>query len=404
MTSEPTIEYNANGPLPLLRIIDAEGPQSQRQLAKSLGLTFAGVSFHLKKMLADGMLIESCTPPSKRGRPSIIWDIDRSHNATIGVIISPPKMELCVSDFADNAISQETHRLTKKLSAKDILATIDVFIAKAIKSTASQGIKLRQAFVGVPGHLSPETGKIIDCPNMPVLSGIDFENHIEKKFGIKTMAQAANYAIYAGEIERFEPNTVGMLITWELGIGVLFGCNEDIYNFLGQSGKKYRSLWDIGHMRAVKGGKECTCGKRGCLEAYASGWAMLEQMGNKADTLEEFISLVKSGNNQACEIFRKATKFLAKHMANIVLLMGIERIVIAGPLAEIFELTQKEFQAGLCNLLDADEAARLNPIASTDSSARAAIGASRMAKFAFLDPETLLQRRRDMAQSQKTAL
>ncbi|MDD3663542.1 MAG: ROK family protein [Candidatus Pacebacteria bacterium] len=400
MTTNQTIDYAANGPLPLLRIIDRQGPQSQRGLARKLGLTFAGVSFHLKKMHSDRMVRKFSKPATqKRGRPSITWDMDRVKNCTLGIVIAPPEMEMSMCDFADNVILQETQRLGRKTSLENIVAAMDRFIAASIEQAGKNRSKIRQVFVGVPGHLDAETGRIIDCPNLPALDGMDFEEHIQTRFGLKTMVQAANYAVYAGEIDRFGRDTVGMLITWELGLGVLFGCNEDIYNFLGQSGEKYRGLWDIGHMRIAKGGKVCKCGKRGCLEAYAGGWAMLEQTKKKLDSLDEFIALAKNGNSAVLKIFRVSAKLLGKQLAGLVELMGIEKIVIAGPLAEIFDLARDDFNAGLCNLLDANDVSALSATASTDSQVRAAIGAGRIAKFAFLYPEALLERRKNMARS-----
>jgi predicted NBD/HSP70 family sugar kinase len=41
------------------------------------------------------------------------------------------------------------------------------------------------------------------------------------------------------------------------------------------------TLPELGHIRIEKNGRPCQCGRKGCLEAYTGGWALMDMLRRK---------------------------------------------------------------------------------------------------------------------------
>ena len=116
-----------------------------------------------------------------------------------------------------------------------------------------------------------------------------------------------------------------------LGTGVGGGC------YIGGRLNRGRHFFAnaLGHIPVVPGGAPCTCGKAGCLEAYANASALMRYAAHgNFSSCEEIIAAANSGNQTA----RCAIQALAKHLAiggaSIVNLLDPELLILAGGLAQ----------------------------------------------------------------------
>ena len=91
---------------------------------------------------------------------------------------------------------------------------------------------------------------------------------------------------------------------------------------------------EIGHISVVPEGKPCKCGRRGCLEAYASGTAIAhfynELKKKKVKGAKEVGLAASSGDKVAIESYRKAAYYLGIGLANLMNVLNPEAIVIGG--------------------------------------------------------------------------
>jgi glucokinase len=122
-------------------------------------------------------------------------------------------------------------------------------------------------------------------------------------------------------------------------------------------GKLYRgamgSTGEIGHTIIVPDGELCTCGKRGCVMAYASGLALsrfacervrsghLTSLRETCGASPEYISgetiakAAKDGDRLALELIQNAARYFGISLANILEIFNPEIVVIGGGLARI---------------------------------------------------------------------
>lgn len=224
--------------------------------------------------------------------------------------------------------------------------------------------------VGVPGTINEDTGyveysnniRFEKVPFIELLSGLI---SIPVCFGNDANAAALG-EYYAG---RYNVKSF-VMITLGTGIGsgiILDGKLIKGINFAAS---------ELGHTVIKMGGEPCTCGRRGCFEAYASATALIrdtrrrmtseEYFGGKAagktvlwdlcgkdaDNIEakHVFDAVKLGDKLANELFSDYTDYLAEGIANIINILQPELVCIGGGVSKAGEMLLtpvKEKVAGL---------------------------------------------------------
>ncbi|MEN8193881.1 MAG: ROK family protein [Bacteroidota bacterium] len=124
---------------------------------------------------------------------------------------------------------------------------------------------------------------------------------------------------------------------------------------------------ELGHVNAVREGRRCGCGKKGCLETYASATGIIRTVSEMLAGYREESSLrnipfsemtaktiydaAKSGDKIAINAFKYTGKILGEALADTVAILSPEAIVIFGGLAQagdlILEPTKKHMELNL---------------------------------------------------------
>jgi glucokinase len=91
---------------------------------------------------------------------------------------------------------------------------------------------------------------------------------------------------------------------------------------------------EIGHISIVPDGRKCKCGRRGCLEAYASGTSIAhfynESKEKKVAGAKEVGVAARSGDKGAVASYRSAAYYLGIGLADLMNILNPEAIVIGG--------------------------------------------------------------------------
>lgn len=97
----------------------------------------------------------------------------------------------------------------------------------------------------------------------------------------------------------------------------------------------------LGHMTVEAGGRQCTCGHRGCLEAYASASALIASYQNKTGqeiTAKEIFDRVRSGETSAIAVFHEFLSYLGDGLVSFGNILRPEVIIIGGGVSYSAEL------------------------------------------------------------------
>lgn len=171
-----------------------------------------------------------------------------------------------------------------------------------------------------------------------------------------------------------------------LGTGVGGGCY--IGGRLNHGGHFFANA--LGHIPVVPGGLPCTCGKSGCLEAYANAAALMRYAapGHFA-SCENVIAAANAGDQSAQCAIKALAKYLAVGCASIVSVLDPEMLIVGGGLAQDNPLLIQGLTAELSKRVTVWPQRRLEVQASTLGYWAGVLGAAAVASSANCSAVTL---------------
>lgn len=373
---------------PLLRLIDARGPLSQPEATDQLQLSKGTCNLHFQRLEHEGLLRRVGRIRQGRGRPIIVWDVDRKANFHVTLVFDVPFFETSLVDMEGVVIDQRRESLDPEAGRPVLLRKIHATMKRAQRLAGERGGRIRQVVAGLPGLLDPSTGAVVRAVNFPALDGLDLQTGLPPRYGVPCYAGSLGVVFYYGETEDLPPTVTAMVIHWDLGVGVVFGRGGRLLVPHAELSPSHAEIPEVGHVRVVRNGRRCHCGRQGCLEAYTGGWALLHELRDTPiRTVDDLVQAVRTGDPTALRAARRAAHLLGKHLVWPIQLMGVQRIVGTGPLAPVFDATRDAFCRGLATLLNPAEISALSPTASPDPQTRMQHGAFLLAQRLFLYPE-----------------
>jgi glucokinase len=260
-------------------------------------------------------------------RPAIGIDLGGSH-ATIAVVRDEQILGSC--------------RVTLD-SAQPLRPALAVFadaIRKLLAELQIDAVKCEGLALGFCGLADARTGRVIstnkkyeDAPS------IDFDTWCRHEFGLRFGIE----------------NDARMALLGERHAGAARGCDNVVMITLGTGiggaamiegkllrGKHAQAGCLGGHLPAKVGGRPCTCGAIGCLEAEASGWSLpflasewpgfskSKLAGQDNINFKLLFELADAGDRVAVEILDYCLKVWATGAVGLIHAYDPERIVIGG--------------------------------------------------------------------------
>ncbi len=309
----------------------------------------------------------------------------------VGVDIGGQTTKIGVVDRTGKIIKQTV--INSKYGANEALLFLNA-LCNTIRDLASEvGMENIQGVgIGAPNG-NYYTGTIEDAANLEWGKGrtVPLAETVSGELGVPvTVTNDANAAA-VGEMTYGAAKGMKNFIMITLGTGVGSGIviNGDVvYGHDGFAG-------ELGHVSAVReNGRSCGCGKKGCLEAYASAigvartakeWLEKSNVPSKLRGIENITSkdvyeAAKEGDALAIEIFDFTGKMLGRSFADFVAFSAPQAIVLFGGLARagelIFKPAKEEMDANLISIWKGK--VELIPSALKESDA-AILGASALA-------------------------
>ena len=226
--------------------------------------------------------------------------------------------------------------------------------AVLIRHLAETVREVRQGFAGrpvlglgvaAPGPLDPKAGVVFEAPNLPRWENVPLAKELESLTGLRV--KIGNDANLAGLAEarcgagKGARNLVYLTVSTGVGSGILV----DGRLLLGERGVAA----EAGHMALSMDGPLCSCGNRGCLEAYASGTSLVrrarEAMGaGRPSALARYpeglaaadiAAAADAGDELAQQLIEEAGTALGFGVRNLLHLFNPSVVVIGGGVSRI---------------------------------------------------------------------
>ncbi len=199
--------------------------------------------------------------------------------------------------------------------------------------------------LGCPGTVDDESGEVVCAFNLGLIH-YDLRGAIRQRTGYSIrLGNDANVAALAEAsvgVGRGAHSTV--VIT--LGTGVGCGVVLEGKMLTGWTG----AASELGHMVIAEDGAPCTCGRRGCFEAYSSATALIrmtkDAMAQYPDSAMHAVAqengaidgrtaftAKERGDAPAAEVVRRYVKYLAAGVTNVINIFFPEVIAFSGGIA-----------------------------------------------------------------------
>lgn len=232
--------------------------------------------------------------------------------------------------------------------SEEVVSTIVAAVSRLIDRDATEPASIG---VGLAGFVD-RYGIVRHAPNTPGLIGVDVAGELGTVFDLPTLVDndanctaVASHRLFASDAES--------LVAITLGTGIGGGVILDGRLLRGANG----FAGEPGHMVIDLDGAPCPCGQRGCWEAYASGTGLARlarlaaEQGRAPSLLEAAGSLeairgehvtdrLEQGDQGALEVFGEFAGYVALGVANVIMLLDPDAVVIGGGLSAHGELLE----------------------------------------------------------------
>jgi glucokinase len=229
--------------------------------------------------------------------------------------------------------------LAAVVSAIDLLFALDAKVRSSVRGIG----------ICAPGPLDPNTGVVINPPNVTCWRNFPLAEEIRKVYGVPVKVE--NDANAAALAEAYWGAGRGFRNIFYAGVGTGIGtgivCDNRIYN--GRTG----AAAEGGHMSIDYHGPPCGCGKPGCIEILAAGPAIARRARAKLTSPQKarstILDLAKgnvdavssemvgqayaTGDALAKEVLQETVDLLSLWLSNIVDLLEPEVVILGGGVA-----------------------------------------------------------------------
>jgi glucokinase len=268
-----------------------------------------------------------------------------------GIDLGGTKIQTAVIGEGGEVVAGARRPTPAEGGGEDVAKAIVEAMREAAAAAKLETSDLEGIGVGSPGDVDEKTGTVSAAKNLPGWEGsFPLAEKLSKELGAEV--RVGNDVQVAVNAERRlgagRPYDSFIGVFWGTGVGG--GVILDGREWLGRG-----AAGEIGHMVIKLGGARCTCGRRGCLEAYAGRGAMEIEARKEHEkgTKTELFKIMKKkdharltsgiwqraledGDELAEKLIDRAVKALAAGIASAVNLLDVEAVVVGGGLGVRF--------------------------------------------------------------------
>lgn len=320
----------------ILDLIYARGPISRVELSKITNITPATISKVTGELLnQDVIKILGEEHQATAGRRKVLLGIANNHTFYLGSELNVNFVTLCLINNLGETIKKEQYDTPLNNEKKfNVLQYLDL-----IHDFLKQVLPLRPQALGIaiPGHFSENhcivSNRYIwrNVSLQPIIDSLQIPIAVENN--VHAMAIAHRLTPQRQETDNF--------VFFHIAHGIFFSHikNGKIY------GQNNFEVGEIGHFIVNPEGNTCICGRRGCLQTYASEDAILKKAVILYDTspstflrqlatsryqisLETVLKAFEMGDEGVVKIFNNVMKYLAITLNNLSLVLDASKIIL----------------------------------------------------------------------------
>ncbi len=322
----------------LLVSLVAAGYRSRADLMRESGLARTTVSLHLGSLFAKGVLLEGAERfPSAGGRPAKVLEVNPGFAVVLAADVGESRARLAVLNLRSEILAQSTIEVALHEDPASTLGAMTGVFGGLLQTVGKTGDPVLGIGLSLPAPIDYEGGRVVGPSIMPKWDGFNIPGWFQDHYVLPVVVENDVNLLTLFE-HRQHWQDVGHLLFVKAGRGIGSGIIADGRLYRGAQG----AAGDIGHIQKNPlDGPLCRCGKIGCLEAVAAGWALIRDLTSdrvRPASVRDIVTRASRHDTEAADRIRAAGLAIGETAAGVVSVLNPGVIVVGGSLAGAGEL------------------------------------------------------------------
>jgi len=339
----------------VLAALRRHGHLSRTDIVGQTGLSPSTVSAITNALIAEGIIAEVRdfdVASNRRGRPQVDLAL-KAEIATVATVeLALNLIHAVLYDYRGQVILEKSQRVpTLEAPADSLLQSISGMLDDLIGARPAETGPLMHISMGVQGVTDASSATMLWSPITPDRN-IKFGAFLSQRYRVD-VAVANDCNMIAEALRWMDPeyyaeDFAAILLSHGIGMGLYLKGKP----FVGA----HSSAAEFGHMLHVPNGALCRCGRHGCIEAYASDYAILRTIAAEDEssqppqdtdpsTFATAARRARASDGKERAAFQKAGVAIGSGLRSLFSLIDPVPVAFVGPGAGVFDLLEGELRA-----------------------------------------------------------
>ena len=330
----------------LIKNLYQKGASTANEICGSMGISLPTVNTLLMDLIRSGEVIKQGRAASQGGRKPDLYRLAPDAFYVLAVDLSKYAVSLALYNCQQAPVKEKVvHNLVLNNEA-ETFEQLCLHLESYISASGFPSQKIIAIGISMPGLIDSKAGINHTYLNF---GGKSLQTHLESRFPqavfLENDARAMTLAEFKFGAAKNAQNVLGIFVGWGIGLGIVI----DGKLYQGTSG----FAGEFAHSPLFESQEiNCTCGKKGCLEAIASGTSIV-RMAEEAPLLDKdsilarmakahkgavdpnlVVNAAKEGDQRAITILSDVGLNLGRGISMLIQLLNPELIVLGGVVAE----------------------------------------------------------------------
>jgi glucokinase-like ROK family protein len=330
----------------LIKSLYQKGASTANEICGSMGISLPTVNALLTDLMRSGEVIKQGRAASQGGRKPDLYRLAPDAFYVLAVDLSKYTVSLALYNCQQEiAKEQVTHKIVLN-NESETFEQLCQHIENYLEASAIPSKKIIAIGISMPGLIDSRAGINHTYLNFGKKSLLEhLENRFLQPIFLENDARAMTLAEYKFGAAYNAQHVLGIFVGWGIGLGIIV--DGKIYQ--GTAG----FAGEFAHSPLFESQEiNCTCGKKGCLEAVASGTAIV-RMAEEAILVDKesilarmaksfkgpldpnlIVRAAQEGDQRAITILSEVGLNLGRGISMLIQLLNPELIILGGVVAE----------------------------------------------------------------------
>ncbi|MBE9638614.1 ROK family transcriptional regulator [Salipiger mangrovisoli] len=316
---------------PIFHLLLNGPPRSAREIEARVGLSRVTAAQRIRQLQQGGLIVEGESFASGGGRPARSWRVNPHHRNLIGIDVGEQMARVTLLNLAleplEDALAEIDLRDDPARTLETLAACAERLARGSMASAPVAGLG-----IALPAPIDYPQGRIAKPSVMYGWERLDLRNLLRTRLEMPVAMDNDVNLMCLAEQQLHWPDT-RHLVFIKAGTGIGCGMITDGHLLRGAFG----TSGDIGHIQhSPEPHQLCRCGKQGCIEAHAAGWALardLQAQGFDCRDAREVMQIYARGTPECRALVNASSRIIGTVAADLVAVLNPEVLVVGGTLS-----------------------------------------------------------------------